>query len=655
VTDDPFKELQLVVGAGVAADWPEVTSRIALADDNLVRVNVFSPRETMFTGIKSGRTTLMVWFASGRRAVYPVTVSPNLELINGSLREIHPSLLVSLGPDAQSVVLRGDVANETQARQARSALEQLLPVATGVATPSSPVGSNATAAVRIVNLVRYPGSIGTPEDRLMAAMSAIDGRIRIRRVQAGNEPSLEKDSYILEGRVRDINSLVQAVVLAERQLGGTGTLVRSADEARVTFDRGDNAGSASAGLGMTGSGSGGNGLRALQPLAPPKNGLAAQAARGLLFTSESGRVVSFLQIDALPQVLVSVRVLEIDRAKFRRLGLNASFNAKNLSGKDALSLRSSMIAGPVPDNALPPNPQSAAQSLVSASTALTALGNIAGGYVGATRSILAAVDFLGQQRIARSVSEPNILTLSGEIASVLVGGQVPIPTSVANQVAVQTSFNFQQFGVRMDIRPTVDDQGIIALEVVPSIVSPTTSLGNNNVPGFRIQRVETTARVKNGESLVLGGLISSSQSMEDRRVPGLGWLPLFRTSGTANENSELVFLITPRLMDQPVGDVLLPPLQFNQVPSMLGADGLDSKTGVPLSFVGDPALVIGKSNTCAEVRSNPAQDAQVVECVLVGADVVVREQQGSFLHVRTSTGTDGWIEGARVRRSAEKP
>ena len=219
--------------------------------------------------------------------------------------------------------------------RSRSALEQLLPVATGVATPSSPVGSNATAAVRIVNLVRYPGSIGTPEDRLMAAMSAIDGRIRIRRVQAGNEPSVEKDSYILEGRVRDINSLVQAIVLAERQLGGTGTLVRSADEARVTFDRGDNAGSASAGLGMTGSGSGGNGLRALQPLAPPKNGLAAQAARGLLFTSESGRVVSFLQIDALPQVLVSVRVLDIDRAKFRRLGLNASFNAKNLSGKDA--------------------------------------------------------------------------------------------------------------------------------------------------------------------------------------------------------------------------------------------------------------------------------------------------------------------------------
>jgi len=640
------------VGAGFAADWPEPTSRIALADDNLVRVNVLSPKEVVFTGVKAGRTTLMVWYASGRRSMFPVMVSPNLDLINGALRDIHPSLAVALGPDAQSVVLRGDVNNEAQGRQARLALEQLLPVAIGVVTQGSQ--SAAVQAIRIVNLVRYPGSIGTAEDRLMTAMANIDSRIRVRRIQAGNEPSIEKDSYVLEGRVRDINSVVQAIVLAERQLGGTGTQIRSADEARVNYERQDGGGN---GLGGLTGGANSGALRALQPLTPPRNGLAAQAARGLLFTSESGRVVSFLQIDSLPQVLVSVRVLEIDRAKFRRLGLDASLNVKNLSGKDAFSVRSTMTATPqgAPPTTLPPNPPSAAQSVINSATALSALGNLAGGYVGATRSLLAAVDFLGQQRIARSVSEPNILTLSGEMASVLVGGQVPIPTSIANQIAVQTSFNFQQFGVRMDIRPTVDDQGVIALEVVPSIVSPTTSLGNNNVPGFRIQRVETTARVKNGESLVLGGLISSNQSLEDRRVPGLGWLPLFRATGTTNENTELVFLITPRLMDQSAGDVLLPPLQFSQTPSMLGADGLDPRTGVPVTFVGDPAVIVGKRDSCAEVRTLASSDSAVAECVLVGSDVVVFEQEGMRSRVRTANGTNGWIDSARIKRSREKP
>ena len=157
-------------------------------------------------------------------------------------------------------------------------------------------------------------------------------------------------------------------------------------------------------------------------------------------------------------------------------------------------------------------------------------------------------------------------------------------------------------------------------------------------------RSETTARVKNGESLVLGGLISSNQSLEDRRVPGLGWLPLFRASGTTNENTELVFLITPRLMDQASGDALLPPLQFSQTPSMLGADGLDPKTGVPVTFLGDPATVVGKRNTCAEVRTSPSNDAGVAECVLVGADVVVLEQQGTQSRIRTANGTTGWIE-----------
>jgi len=656
---DPLKEVQVTVGAGSAFDFSEPTTRIALADDTLVRLNVVSPTEVLVTGLKAGRTTLSVWYTSGRRALYPVIVEPNLSLVNSSLRDIHPSLLVSLGTDGKSVILRGEVTSEAQARQARAMVEQLITVVTN----GNAQGNAGPEAVRVVNLVRYPGSIGTPEDRLISAMSNIDQRIRVRRIQSGGEPSPDKDSYVLEGRVKDINSLVQAIVLAERQLGGTGTKVKSADENRVAFEQ--STGNAVGG-GVAGGGVGG--AMMLGGGSPPKNGLAAQAARGLLLTSESGRVVSFLQIDALPQVLVSVRVLQIDRNKFKRLGVNASFAKKTILGDDAFGVTTSMIqgggngsnggGGGLAAVVVPPPAQPDANASAKSLLALNVLGNLAnlsGGYVDATRSFLAALDFLGEKKIARSVSEPNILTLSGEIASVLVGGTVPVPTTVANQVAVQTAFGFQQFGVRLDIRPTVDDQGVVALEVVPSIVSPTQTLGNGSVPGFRIQRVETTARVRNGESLVLGGLLSASEELQERRVPGLGWLPLFRNSGASDQNMELLFLITPKVVTTSSPEPLLPPLQFNHTPSRLGASGLDSASGLPVTMLGSPAVVVGKSGTCAELRSAATQTSEVKDCLVVDTEVSTFGRAENYYHVRTRTGQDGWIAGDRLRVTTEKP
>lgn len=658
---DPLKEVQVTVGAGSAFDFSEPTTRIALADDTLVRLNVVSPTEVLVTGLKAGRTTLSVWYTSGRRALYPVIVEPNLSLVNSSLRDIHPSLLVSLGTDGKSVILRGEVTSEAQARQARAMVEQLITVVTN----GNAQGNAGPEAVRVVNLVRYPGSIGTPEDRLISAMSNIDQRIRVRRIQSGSEPSPDKDSYVLEGRVKDINSLVQAIVLAERQLGGTGTKVKSADENRVAFEQ--STGNAGGGGGL--GGGGGGGAMMLGAGSPPKNGLAAQAARGLLLTSESGRVVSFLQIDALPQVLVSVRVLQIDRNKFKRLGVNASFAKKTILGDDAFGVTTSMITGSGNGTSgsgraglgavvVPPPTQPDDNASAKSLLALNVLGNLAnlsGGYVDATRSFLAALDFLGEKKIARSVSEPNILTLSGEIASVLVGGTVPVPTTVANQVAVQTAFGFQQFGVRLDIRPTVDDQGVVALEVVPSIVSPTQTLGNGGVPGFRIQRVETTARVRNGESLVLGGLLSASEELQERRVPGLGWLPLFRNSGASDQNMELLFLITPKVVTTSSPEPLLPPLQFNHTPSRLGASGLDSASGLPVTMLGSPAVVVGKSGTCAELRSAATQTSEVKDCLVVDTEVSTFGRAENYYHVRTRTGQDGWIAGDRLRVTTEKP
>jgi Flp pilus assembly secretin CpaC len=282
-----------------------------------------------------------------------------------------------------------------------------------------------------------------------------------------------------------------------------------------------------------------------------------------------------------------------------------------------------------------------------------AAGTVVASYIGSTRALLSAVDMLSQKQVARSVAEPNVLTLSGESASVLVGGEVPVPDAISNQVAVQSSFSFRQYGVRMDIRPTVDEHGAVALEVAPGIVTPSQVLGNTSVPGFTIQRVETTARVPAGESLVLGGLLSSAESSQERGIPGLDRIPLFRWQRKITENTELLFVITPRIVDGANGnDVRLPALTYQDSPNRLGISGLDT-SGVPVSFKGRTVSVMGREGLCAELRSAPGQSGTVADCLLPGSAVVVLDSSADWQRVRTESGGQGWMESSRLRAPQE--
>jgi len=189
---------------------------------------------------------------------------------------------------------------------------------------------------------------------------------------------------------------------------------------------------------------------------------------------------------------------------------------------------------------------SSGQALIGSTLGTSA--NVVAAFVDKATSIFTAIDFLNTKNLVRSVAEPNILTLSGEAATVLVGGEVPIPVTTTNQVATVAGFFFQNFGVRLDIRPTVDANGIVTLEVAPSIVRPDSGLAVGQVPGFQIQTVQTTARVAAGESLVLGGLLTFEEGLEQRGLPGLDKLPLFRWKNKTHTEQELLFVITPKLV-----------------------------------------------------------------------------------------------------------
>jgi pilus assembly protein CpaC len=636
VGSDPPEDLgviKAIVGDGVSVTWPEQSVRVAIADDALATVSVVSRREVVVNGLKAGRTSLFVWFAGGRRVFYRLVVSSNFDAARAALRELNPSIVLDQGADEDTVVLSGEVANESVARQARSLTEQLLPRTRG-AKPEPP---------RIVNLLRYPSGLGTVEDRLEDAMRAIDPRIKVRRIQRGTDPDPANDSFILEGQVRDVNALVQAVVLADRQLGGTGKTVKAADADRVTFQRSTSGGSLAAGISAGGTAS--NGLQALQQSAPPQSGLSAQLARGLLVTSESGKVVSFLKVDSLPQVLVAIRVLEFDRTKARRMGMDLRLDTNNFAASSSTVLGSTTLS----------DARGALNAAASGGNVLSGSGNVVGAFVHNTLGLSASLDLMSEKQVARSVAEPNILTLSGEQASVLVGGEVPIPGTISTQVAVQSGFNFQGFGVRLDIRPTLDDKGIVTLEVAPSIVTPSQTLGNSTVPGFQIQRVETTARVAAGQSLVLGGLLTSNDSVQYRGIPGFQKLPLFRWQRKSTSNTELVFVITPRVIEQSSPAVSLPPLEFHDSPNHLGASGLDDN-GVPFTFEGMGATVLGKEGFCVELKDSPDGDsAKLTDCLLPGSEVIILGTKDDWYHVRAASDQDGWVQRRWLHVAKERP
>jgi pilus assembly protein CpaC len=512
--------LRATVGGGQVLTFSSPVKRVAVAEDSLCAIHLVSDREVLLNGMKPGVTTLFIWLQDDRRVRYVLRVGPNVDFVASALREIDPRISVETSPDGSAVLLRGDVADARTARVAKAQAEILLR------------GSRNDAGVAVViNLLRFPGLTASPEDRLAQALETVDPRIQVRRIQVGSEPDAERDSFVLEGNVRTLSDLQRAIALAERQLGGTGIGIRVANDDRIGFDQFSGVNGAG-----RGGGAGGNGLQALSGRNPMASGLAAKLSRGLVVTSESGRVISFLEVDEISQIMVSIRVLEVDRGKARKMGVNFRLDTEHLSIGSYNGPQSGRLPG------------LAGQASVSGVGGGIGGANLVAAFVDKATSILTAIDFLDSKNLVRSVAEPNILTLSGEAATVLVGGQVPIPTTTSNQVSTFQGVFFQSFGVRLDIRPTVDPNGIVTLEVAPSIIRPDGGLAVGGIPGFQIQTVETVARVVAGESLVLGGLLTFEEGVEQRGLPGLQKIPLFRWKNRTHQEQELLFVITPRLM-----------------------------------------------------------------------------------------------------------
>jgi len=179
--------------------------------------------------------------------------------------------------------------------------------------------------------------------------------------------------------------------------------------------------------------------------------------------------------------------------------------------------------------------------------------------------MLRMLSVLEKNGMARTLARPSMVVVSGQSASFMAGGEFPIPIA---QSLGQVTVSFKPYGIRLQMTPTVFSRERIAVKLAPEVseidLQTTVTSGGVSVPGVLTRRADTTIELADGESIVIGGLVSQNLSDNVDKVPLLGDIPVlgafFKSMRYARQDRELVIIATPRLVRPLAADAALPPL-----------------------------------------------------------------------------------------------
>ena len=269
-------------------------------------------------------------------------------------------------------------------------------------------------------------------------------------------------------------------------------------------------------------------------------GLTPAAAGG----QNRPKVINMMKITQPMQVMLEVKVAEVSRTLLDKLG--GTLSLSRTSNSWTYNLVSNFFKE----------------------------GNSTAGATGPNGKSF-GIDAEKKDGLVKILAEPSLVAISGQEASFLAGGKIFIPVARNNGVGGTTiTLEEKEFGVGLKFMPLVLENNQIVLKVSPE-VSEVTQSGNpfttaNGVttllPGFTVRRAQTTVQMMDGQSLAIGGLIKNNIIETVSKMPLLGEIPilgaLFRSAEFQNDRSELLFIITPRLIKPLDGEVVLPTDSF---------------------------------------------------------------------------------------------
>ena len=291
------------------------------------------------------------------------------------------------------------------------------------------------------------------------------------------------------------------------------------------------------------------------------------------------RVINLLSVGSAQQVMLEVKIAEVSKTLIDKLG--GGVTGAPSSGMWTYSILTQFLTDTL------------------------------GGKVSIGRSTGTKLSLEAEKKdgLVKILAEPNVMAISGQEGSFLAGGKILIPVAqdtLTNRITLEE----KEFGVGLKFTPTVLSGGRINLKVSPEVselsrdgvgISNTSNTVNTVLPLITTRRASTTVQLADGQSFAIGGLIKNNRTTNIKSFPILGEIPLigalFRSTDFQQDRTELVFVVTPRLVKPLPANYRLP-TDGHKDPSrselfiggkMEGAPDQQNKDAAPAAGNGDAA------------------------------------------------------------------
>ncbi len=265
---------------------------------------------------------------------------------------------------------------------------------------------------------------------------------------------------------------------------------------------------------------------------PSEAKLAFDLAAKFTGDADGKKVLSTINVLGREQVMLKVRIAEVQRNVLKQLGINTT--ALFSIGNFAFNL----------------------QNLNPFTNPLIGPGVYQGGWSSGGDQANVFLRAMERDGLLRTLAEPTLTAISGEAANFLAGGEFPIPVAGSNDEP--PSIEFKKFGVGLGFTPIVMSEGRISLKISTEVSDIATDLtvslgGDSSIPSLNVRRAETTVELPSGGSIAMAGLIKDSTRADITGTPGLKNLPilgaLFRSRDFQQNQSELVVIVTPYVVN----------------------------------------------------------------------------------------------------------
>ncbi len=250
------------------------------------------------------------------------------------------------------------------------------------------------------------------------------------------------------------------------------------------------------------------------------------------FVDEDEEIINILEVRAIQQVLIKVRIAEMERSVLKTLGVSAGFDGASGALRPVLGAGSGL-----------------------AGEAFSTI-NVFRPSIGLVDDIL--ISALEREGLVKTLAEPALTAISGETANFLAGGELPVPSG--RDSTGNTTIEFKTFGVALSFTPVVLSDKQISLRIKTEVSrineELTLNLQGTSVKGLSVRRADSTVNLPSGGQIMIAGLLSNIDTAQVEGVPILKDIPilgaLFRSAQFRGNKSELVVIVESYLVSTPI-------------------------------------------------------------------------------------------------------